>query len=90
MAARPSPAIRCKHIFTIEGTFTVTVTVSDGVTPVSGTVMQQTLAPSSGAPNVPNISQSDPPLANPLNGITIGVTNSNGGVITLSPSTSTR
>ncbi len=71
-----------QHIFTIENTFGVICTVSDGVNSVQSTLSQQVLAPSSGGGGVPNITQGTTPVVDPLSGLTIDVTNSDGGVLT--------
>jgi PKD repeat protein len=69
------------HTFTIEGAFTVTLTVTDGFTSASATLTMSIAAPSSGGSGTTNISNGKPPVENPLNGLTVKVVTSDGGVI---------
>ena len=66
---------------------TVTLTVTDGFTPVTQTVIQTVPMPDSGGTNVPNTLQGAPPIVVPttvpLGGLSVGVMNSDGGVIQL-------
>ncbi len=66
---------------------TVSLTVTDGFTPVTQTVIQSVPAPASGGANVPNTLQGAPPIVTPatvpLGGLSIGVMASDGGVIQL-------
>ncbi|MCY3021909.1 MAG: putative Ig domain-containing protein [Planctomycetota bacterium] len=71
------------YTFTTAGTFTITATANDGKLDSAPVSMQITvLAPSSGGAGVTNVSNGET-VANPLNGITIQVASSNGGVIEL-------
>lgn len=72
------------HAFTTEGTFIGTLMASDGFETTTGT--GQTLvvvAPSSGGAGVANVDDGKPPVVNPLNGISIQVSSSDGGVVEL-------
>ena len=61
----------------------VSLTVTDGFTPVSQTVLQFVPAPASGGGNVPNILVDVPPIVEPLDGLSVKVMASDGGVIQL-------
>ena len=65
------------------GSYTVNATVNDGNSSVSASAQQEMPAPSSGGLGVPNISDNKDPVNNPLNGITVTVAASNGGVVQL-------
>jgi hypothetical protein len=69
--------------FPVEGTFTGTVTVSDGYESVSSSTTLVVVAPSSSGAGVQNVDQGQAPVVNPLNGITIQVASSDGGVVQL-------
>lgn len=71
------------HTFTVGGTFTVTASVDDTGTPVKATVSQVIAAPNSGGEGQPNISDGKPPVMNPIDGLTISVLKSDGGVVML-------
>lgn len=72
------------HKFTQAGTFTLIVSVTDGGAPITATLSQVLIAPASGGTNVPNISQGGDVIENPVDGLMIGVSKSDGGVIELS------
>ncbi len=61
----------------------VTLTVTDGFTPVTKTVIQTVPMPASGAANVTNIALNEAPIVSPLDGLGIRVQASDGGVIQL-------
>ena len=71
------------HAFAGAGMFTVMLTVSDGQLSASGTLNITVLAPASGGAGIPSVSQASPPARNPLNGMAILVTGSNGGILNL-------
>jgi PKD repeat protein len=71
------------HTFTTAGVLTITCTVSNGAASTSGTATLTVAAPSSGGEGEKNISDGQPPVTNPLNGMTITVGASDGGVIEL-------
>jgi PKD repeat protein len=74
-----------QHVYNTAGTFTVNLTVADAALSTMVSIPLVIFAPASGAADVPNLATilNEPPLANPLNGITIQVTFSNGGIIGL-------
>ncbi len=76
--------ITAQHTYTQTGNFTVRATVSDGTTPVTAQIAEAVPAP--GNPGVPNIDDAKPVLVNPLNGVSMGVNKSNGGVVQLAVS----
>ena len=79
-----TPSATVTHSFPQGGTFTVTCTVGDTfATGNSATVSITILAPNSGGIGVGNIADTLAPVINPLNGISIQVTNSEGGVVEL-------
>jgi hypothetical protein len=71
--------------FPVEGTFTGTLAVSDGYETTTGTGTITVVAPPSTSAGVTNVSQilNQPPVTNPLNGITIQVASSDGGIVEL-------
>ena len=71
------------HTFTVAGSFTVTASVSDGQSTVTAATPQDIPAPDSGGDGFTNVSDGQPPVPNPLNGISIQVAKSNGGVVQL-------
>ncbi len=74
-----SPGSSVSHIFTSEATWTVTLTVSNGVTNVNTTLSIMALSPNSGGAGIPNLSDGQS-AANPLNGLTITLVKSDGGL----------
>jgi PKD repeat protein len=76
-------AVSVTHAFAAPGTYTVTATVSDGVLPVSASVQESIPAPASGGGGTKNVSDNKDPVQNPLDGLTINVLHSDGGVIQL-------
>jgi PKD repeat protein len=78
-----NPAV---HTFTTEGVYTGTLTVADPWQSVSDTGTITVVAPNSGGAGVTNVAQGNAnvaKVANPLNGLTIEVVSSDGGVIEL-------
>jgi len=72
------------HAFATGGQYTVTLTVSDGIyTSQPQQIPITVYAPNSGGENVQNLADGRPPVANPLNGLSIGVEHSDGGVVEL-------
>lgn len=72
------------HAFTTAGTFTGTLSVSDGFESTTDNSTTLTvLAPASSGAGVANVSEGKPPVVNPLNSIGISVTSSDGGVVEL-------
>jgi len=72
------------HTFASGGTFTVTLSVSDGARGASPvTLAFDSLAPNSGGTGISNPGTGKPPIENPLNGLTITINKSEGGVIEL-------
>jgi len=72
------------HAFTTVGAYTATLTVSDGFESATlSTESISAVAPASGGAGVTNLDDGKPPVTNPLNGITIQVTSSDGGVVEL-------
>ena len=71
------------HAFASEAIFTTVVSASDGLVSSSASLPVQVFAPNSGADGVPNISDGDAPIKNPLNNLTVGIASSDGGVIEL-------
>jgi sugar lactone lactonase YvrE len=69
--------------FPTAGTFIGTLVVSDPYESTTSTGNVEVVAPASGGAGVTNVSQGDPPVENPLNGITIAVLSSDGGVVEL-------
>lgn len=72
------------HTFTTAGTYAVALTVSNGASIAQSTITVQVLTPNSGGETIVNVAQGKPAVSNPLNGITLTVTSSNGGVVELS------
>ena len=70
-----------QHTYTVAGDYTVTLTVADSLAHAMMTAPETIPAPSSGGTGVTNVS--DGTVKNPLNGITMQVMNSNGGVVQL-------
>ncbi len=75
------------HVYTVPGDYTVSATVSDGISPNSLTLQESIPAP--GAPGEKNVSDNTDTITNPLNNLKISVLNSNGGVIQLGIDVST-
>ena len=76
--------VSLSHVYTAYGdAYPVSLTVTDGFTPVLTGVAQSVPAPASGADNIPNIGMGDPPVVSPLDGITVKIANSDAGVIQL-------
>src|SRR5207249_1870353 len=75
--------VSVSHAYVSEGDFTITLTVNDGFQNVQSQIPIKIFAPASGGSGVINISQGKPPVENPLNGITMQVTSSEGGVVEL-------
>jgi len=71
------------HAFAAEGTYAVSVTVSNGASIATSSVSVQVLPPNSGGEAIINVGDGKPPVSNPLSGITLKVTSSNGGVVEL-------
>jgi sugar lactone lactonase YvrE len=71
------------HTFDTGGDLTGTLMVYDGYESTSVDFPLQVLAPSSGGAGVSNVSTGKDPVANPLNGITIKVSSSDGGIVEL-------
>jgi len=71
------------YAYSASGTYTVTVTVSNGIVPVSATLSESIPAPASGADGVKNVSDNTDAVKNPVDGLTINVLGSDGGVIQL-------
>jgi len=72
------------HAFAAGGTYNVVCTVSDPFqTGGNANLSMNILAPSSGGAGVQNVATGAPPVVNPLNGISISVTSSQGGVVEL-------
>lgn len=71
------------HTFTTAGTYVVALTVSNGANIATSTVTVQVLTPNSGGETIVNVGDGKPPVSNPLSGITLKVTSSNGGVVEL-------
>ena len=65
------------------GTFTGTLSVSDGYETATGTQSITIVAPPSTSAGVANVDQGQPPVVNPLNNISISVASSNGGIVEL-------
>ena len=82
-STKESSAVSITHNFPNGGDVTVTFSVTDGTSTVSSTLTQSVFLPNSGGDGVANIGSDDPPVANPLNGMSIVVLSSNGGVIQL-------
>ena len=61
----------------------ITLTVTDGFTPVVQTDLLSVPMPDSGGDDVPNIGEDAPPVVEPLDGLSVEVTNSDGGIIQL-------
>ena len=76
------------HSYGAEAIYTVKATADDTLVNASTTLSFQVFAPNSGADNVKNIDDGAPPIKNPLDGITIGLLSSDGGVIELNVDTS--
>jgi sugar lactone lactonase YvrE len=80
----PGTPITTQHTYTQAGDFTVTVFLKDIEALVtSQSVVQTVFGPSSGGDGVKSASDDGKTILNPINGITIQVMNSNGGVIQL-------
>ncbi|MFH0938054.1 MAG: PKD domain-containing protein [Planctomycetota bacterium] len=74
------------HTFTTEGVYTGTLTVADPWQSTTGAGNVNVVAPNSGGAGVPNIANENPlttTVVNPLNGLSISVVSSDGGVIEL-------
>jgi len=72
------------HSYAAPGQYTVSVTASDGTYfSQPGPLVMVVDAPNSGGENVKNVADGAPPVPNPLNGISITVERSDGGVIEL-------
>ena len=71
------------HTYTTGGSFTVTVSVTDGGTTVMQTAPQTIPIPPSVSDGLKNISDNTFMVVNPINNIGIEVTDSNGGIIQL-------
>ncbi|HYF51845.1 MAG TPA: PKD domain-containing protein [Planctomycetota bacterium] len=71
------------HTYNIEGTFNLTLTVTNPAGTAVGNVPVKVFAPASGGIGVKNVSEGDPPIVNPLNGLSVKVMSSEGGVIEL-------
>ena len=71
------------HTYAQPGDYTVRLIVTDGGTIVSQTLLESIPAPASGGTGIPNISNQTDTVTNPLDGLTISVINSDGGVIQL-------
>jgi len=69
--------------FPVEGTYTGTLTVSDGFESVSGSQTLTVVAPPSSAAGVQNVDQGKPAVVNPVNKISIQLASSDGGVVEL-------
>jgi PKD repeat protein len=69
------------HTYTLEGKFTVTLTVSDGQLSATASLQVDIAAPASGGSGIINITDGKPPVQNPLDGLTVRVVSSDGGVI---------
>jgi hypothetical protein len=74
-----------QHVYNTPGTFTINLTITDGALSATVPIPIVIFAPASGAAGVPNLAtiESQPPIANPLNGISVQVTFSDGGIIGL-------
>jgi len=72
------------HTFNIEGTFTVNLEVSNQAGAATAKLTVKVFAPASGGTGVKNASDGDAAIVNPLNGLSVKVMNSEGGVIELS------
>ncbi len=79
----PGATVTVMHTFSVAGSFTVTASVSDGQSTVSASTPQDIPAPDSGGEGITNVSDGQAPVVNPLNGITVQVAKSNGGVVQL-------
>lgn len=73
------------HVYTAYGEgLPVTLTLNDGFTPpVSTITLQSVPMPASGAENIPNIGQGDPPIVSPLDGLNVKMMTSDAGIIQL-------
>jgi len=78
----PGTTVSVAHTYMTPGNYTVTLFVDDGQAHAMQTAPQSIPAPSSAGTGVTNVS--DGTITNPLNGITMDVMNSNGGVVQLS------
>ena len=71
------------HMYASTGTYTINVSVSDSLNTTSMAVQQVVPAPNSMGAGVPNVSNKTDTIVNPVNDLTISVTNSSGAVIQL-------
>ena len=71
------------HTFASGGVFQVQVTADNGLEVFTATLQVTVFSPNSGAAGVVNIATGEPPIVNPLDGISIAVAASDGGVIEL-------
>ncbi len=73
------------HIYTSysDTGFFVTLTVTDGTTPVTVSTTQFVPSPSSTGTGVTNIATGQPPVVEPLDGLSVAVQSSDGGVLQL-------
>jgi len=71
------------HVFPAAGTFVVTLRVFNGSALAQMDVSVEVLGPNSGAETIINVGDGKDPVANPLNGITLSIASSNGGVVEL-------
>jgi hypothetical protein len=67
------------HAFTSEAVWTVTLTVTNGITDATATLQIAALGPNSGGSGIPNLSDGQS-TANPLNGLSITLVKSDGGL----------
>jgi hypothetical protein len=75
-----------QHVYNTAGNFTITLMVTNGGSSASIQIPITILGPPTNASGVPNIAttQNEPPVTNVLNGISISVSFSDGGIIGLS------
>ena len=77
-------SVTLSHVYTAYGQgLPVALTVNDGFTPVSTGTLQSVPMPASGAENVSNIGQGDPPVVSPLDGLNVKIMDSDAGIIQL-------
>jgi len=71
------------HVFPSAGAFTVILRVFNGSSLATMDVSVEVLGPNSGAETITNVGDGKDPVTNPLNGITLSIASSNGGVVEL-------